>query len=185
MMVDIVWWNTVKTALPFMFLLALFFSLSFLARAQPSAETPGELIRRVIRNELRMEDQDHSQWMFRLETESKNTQMEVDEVVETKNGDLKCPILINGRDLTDEQQQEADRQIDRLLHNPEMLRKSLKDKDQDAARSHRLLRMLPDAFIFNYGERQGDLVQLTFKPNPAFHPSSREAEVFHAMNGSL
>jgi hypothetical protein len=28
-------------------------------------------------------------------------------------------------------------------------------------------------------------VQLTFKPNPAFHPSSREAEVFHAMNGSL
>jgi len=45
--------------------------------------------------------------------------------------------------------------------------------------------MLPDAFIFNYGERRGDLVQLTFEPNPAFHPSSREAEVFHAMNGSL
>jgi len=115
MMLNIVRSNTVTTAPPFMFLLALFFSLSFLARAQPSQEAPGELIRSVIRNELRMEDQDHSHWMFRLKTESKNKQLEVDEVVETENGDLKRPVLINGRDLTEKQQQESDRQIDRLL----------------------------------------------------------------------
>ena len=134
---------------------------------------------------MRAEDQDHSHWMFRLETEKKNAQKEVDEVVETKNGDLMLPILINGHELTAKQQQESDKRLEQLLHSPEALRKLLKDKNQDAARSQRLLRMLPDALIFNYGERRGDLVQLTFKPNPDFHPGSREAEVFHAMDGSL
>ena len=45
--------------------------------------------------------------------------------------------------------------------------------------------MLPDAFLFGYGDQRGGLVELTFKPNPQFHPSSREAEVFHAMEGSV
>jgi hypothetical protein len=45
--------------------------------------------------------------------------------------------------------------------------------------------MLPEAFIFTSGERRGDLVQLTFKPNPRFHPGSREEQVFHAMEGNL
>ena len=38
--------------------------------------------------------------MFRLETATKNGQQEVDEVVETKDGDLKIPILINGGEVT-------------------------------------------------------------------------------------
>ena len=170
------------TVAAFAFLLVIY---SFSGSAQPSQPPPDELIRRVVRNELRAEDQDHSHWMFRLETEKKNAQKEVDEVVETKNGDLMLPILINGHELTAKQQQESDKRLEQLLHSPEALRKSLKDKNQDAARSQRLLRMLPDALIFNYGERRGDLVQLTFKPNPDFHPGSREAEVFHAMDGSL
>jgi hypothetical protein len=52
-------------------------------------------------------------------------------------------------------------------------------------RSQQLLRMLPDAFIFTYAHRRGDLVQVNFSPNPNFKPSTHEAEVFHAMQGSL
>jgi hypothetical protein len=47
------------------------------------------------------------------------------------------------------------------------------------------LKMLPDAFIYTYGERQGDRVQLHFKPNPRFRTHGFEEEVFHAMDGSL
>jgi len=154
------------------------------ARTQPPQWTPDELMRQVVSNELRAEDQDHSHWMFRLETK-KNAQTEVDEVVETNDGDLKRPILVNGHELTAKQQQESDKQLEQFVHNPESLRKSLKDKNQDAVRSQRLLKMLPDAFLFGYGDRRGGLVELTFKPNPQFHPSSREAEVFHAMEGSI
>ena len=45
--------------------------------------------------------------------------------------------------------------------------------------------MLPDAFLFNYGEQRGDLVQLSFRQNPHFHPRNHEEQVFHAMQGSL
>ena len=38
----------------------------------------------VITNEARAEDQDHSHWMFLLETQTKNSQKEIDEVVETR-----------------------------------------------------------------------------------------------------
>jgi len=123
--------------------------------------------------------------MFRLETATKNGQQEVDEVVETKDGDLKIPILINGREVTPKQREEGANRLEQLVHNPEALRKSAKDKNQDAARSQQLLRMLPDAFIFNLGERHGNLQQLVFKPNPHFHPRNREAEVFHAMEGTV
>ena len=71
------------------------------------------------------------------------------------------------------------------MRNPATLRKSLNEKNQDAARSQRLLKMLPDAFHFNYGERRGDIIQLNFAPNPSFHPPTHEAEVFHAMEGSV
>jgi hypothetical protein len=45
--------------------------------------------------------------------------------------------------------------------------------------------MMPDAFLFSHGERRGDLIQLNFRPNPHFKPHTREAQVFHAMEGSI
>jgi hypothetical protein len=143
---------------------------------------PNELVRRVVDNELKAEDQDHSHWMFRLETENKNGQKEVNKVVETKDGDVKLPLVLSGQPVTDQQKQET---LQKLSRNPQSMRQSLKDKNQDAERSQRLLKMLPDAFLFQYGKRQGSLVQLTFKPDPKFRPNNREAEVFHAMEGEL
>lgn len=75
-------------------------------------------------------------------------------MVETQNGDLKRPLLINGRALTAEQQQKSDKRIRQFVRNPATLRKSLNEKNQDAARSQRLLKMLPDAFHFNYGSAE-------------------------------
>jgi hypothetical protein len=53
----------------FFVLLLLRFSLS--ASSQPAQTEPEDLIRRVIQNELKAEDQDDSHWMFRLETEKR------------------------------------------------------------------------------------------------------------------
>jgi hypothetical protein len=152
---------------------------------QALQEQPQELARRIIQNELRAEGQDHSHWMFRLETEQKNGQMDVDELVETKDGELKFPILIDGRELTVKQKQNSEKRLEQFVQNPAALRKTLEDQGEDTARSQRLLKMLPEAFIFTSGERRGDLVQLTFKPSPRFHPGSREEQVFHAMEGNL
>jgi hypothetical protein len=45
--------------------------------------------------------------------------------------------------------------------------------------------MLPDAFVFNYAGGDGNLVRLSFRPNPNFHPPSLEARVFHDMEGEM
>jgi hypothetical protein len=168
----------------------LFVLLSWFATAQSTggrgSQMPAsELVRHVIANELKAEQQDQSHWSFRLEIQKPNGQDEVDQVVETKDGDLKRPLLINGRALTGEQQEKSDKGIQQFVRNPAALRKSLNEKNQDAARSQRLLKMLPDAFHFNYGVRRDDLIQLNFSPNPKFHPLTHEAEVFHAMEGSV
>ena len=153
------------------------------AGGQESSESAQNLLRRVMTNELNAEQQDQSHWKFRLETQKPNGQPEVDEVIETKDGDLKRPILINGRELTAEQEQKVEKGIQQVVRNPAPLRKERAQEDEDAARSQRLLKMLPDAFGFSYGQRRGDFVQLNFSPNPKFHVSTHEAEVFHATQG--
>ncbi len=35
-----------------------------------------------------------------------------------------------------------------------------------------LIKMMPDAFTFNYAGQEGELVHLTFTPNPSFRSSS-------------
>ena len=48
-----------------------------------------------------------------------------------------------------------------------------------------MFRILPDVFVFSYAGREGDLVTLTFRPNPKFQPPSLEARVFHSMEGEM
>jgi hypothetical protein len=161
----------------------LFASLS---SAQTSDGRPpaNEFVRQIIDNELQAEKNDHSHWMLRLETRKSGT-TEVREVVETKDGDLDWLISVNGEPLPEEQRRERGRGLQRLISNPAELKKSKRETDEDQARSQRLLKMLPDALVFEYGEQRGDLVELEFKPNSHFRPPSHEAAVVHAMEGVL
>jgi hypothetical protein len=162
--------------------------LTLLVITHPSfAQTPSanDLAHKILANELKVENKDHSHWMLRLDTQKPNAPEEVDEVVETKEGDLKYPILINGRKPGQEQQQQADARMQHFAQDPSALRKSQRGEAQDTAHSQEMLKLLPQAFVFDYGERRGDLVQLNFKPNPHFRPPNREATVFHAMEGGI
>lgn len=171
--------GTFAIALPFLF------AIGALAQAAgDSDKSANDLARRVITNEAKTEAADHSHWMLRLETD-KPEGKEVSEVVETAHGNLQRHLVLNGRPLTENQQREEDRRIERLVHNPAALRKSSKADSDDSEQSQKLLKMMPDAFLFTFGERRGDLVQLHFKPNPRYHAATREAQVFHAMQGDI
>jgi hypothetical protein len=152
--------------------------------SEQSQKNANDVARSALQNEVKAETNDHSHWMLKLETE-KSRRKEIDEVVETKKGDLKRPILINGRPPTAQQQHEVDEQIRRLVSNPNLLRRPLKEQNDDAAHSLRMLKLLPQASIFRYGQQKGDAVELLFSPNPHFRPPTREAQVFQAMEGSL
>jgi len=62
-----------------------------------------ELVRTVLENEMRAEDQDHSHWMYRLE-EDQPTKRQIKEVVETEEGLVERLISLNGRPLSAAQQ---------------------------------------------------------------------------------
>ena len=143
-----------------------------------------EFVRQIIDNEFQAEKNDHSHWMLRLETR-KSGKAEVREVVETKDGDLDWLISVNGKPLPEDQRSERQRGLQRLISTPAELKTSQREKDEDQVRSQRLLKTLPDALVFEYGERREDLVELKFKPNPHFRPPSHEAAVVHAMEGVL
>ena len=143
-----------------------------------------QLVRTVLENEMRAEDQDHSHWMYRLE-KAQPTKRQIKEVVETEKGLVERLISLNGRPLSAAQQQQEDARIERLLRDPTLEEKQRRERQKDAEQAREFLKMLPDAFDFTYAGRQGDLVQVDFKPNPNFRPPNREARVFHAMEGSM
>lgn len=153
------------------------------------AQAPGisanDLARRVIENELRAEDQDNSHWMFRIETRKPDSGSEMDEVIQTSKGELQLPILINGHPPARTEEEKAESRLQQLVNNPAAAQKSRKEKSEDYSRSRRMLKILPEAFLYSYGARQGDRVQLNFRPNPHFRSHSFEEEVFHAMDGTL
>ena len=155
---------------------------------QPSEDPPAsanEFVRQVVANEIKAENQDHSHWAFRLQTE-KAGRTETAQVIQTKDGNVQLPLSVNGRPLTAKQKQQASLHLEKLAHNPDALRKSLREENEDTARTQNLLQLLPDAFIFSYdGPGAGYLVKVKFSPNPHFRPPSRDAQVFHAMEGEM
>jgi hypothetical protein len=110
----------------------LAFLLCPLSGAQPAEksaeESAEELVRRVVANELKAQEEDHSHWMFRLQSEGPDGATQVEEVVQTKTGELKRPIMINGRELTAQEQEQADQRIEQLIRNSAPLRKGTKEK---------------------------------------------------------
>lgn len=143
-----------------------------------------ELAREVIQHEVLAQDEDHSHWRYQQETE-KDGKKEVKEVVETKDGSIERLVSVNGKPLTPDQQKKEDDRIQKLISNPDDLRKQREAKRQDSQKTKQLFEMFPKAFLFTEAGQNGDVATLNFKPNPNFRPPNREARVFHEMVGQL
>jgi hypothetical protein len=155
--------------------------------SQSDSGTPGvpaaDLARRVITNELKFQD-DHTNWMYRLEKEQFGKK-QVEEIIETREGSLSRLLSINGQPLTAKQQVEEDQRVQELMTSRSAKRKLQRSLDAETLQGRRLFKMLPEAFVFNYAGGDGNLVKLSFRPNPNFHPPSLEARVFHDMEGEM
>jgi hypothetical protein len=167
--------------------LLLFVPFAFPQTQSDKNLSANELLRGVIANELRMQDQDHSRWMYEEET-VKGSVKETKEVAGTKDGTVTLLIARNGQPLPDLELTNEEEQMNVFIHDREKQEERKRAAEEDAAKTKRLLSMLPDAFNFSYAPRSGDTgdtVRLNFQPNPAYHASSREAQVFHEMEGTL
>ena len=115
--------------------------------------------------------------------------------VETSEATAGLIVAYDGKPLTPEQRQAEQARLERFVNDPEELRKKRAQEHEDAERSLRIIRALPNAFFFEYaGEETGSpgigrvgepLVKLTFRPNPSYRPPSHVEEVLTGMQGHL
>lgn len=155
--------------------------------AQNAGEQNGsanELVKATVQNELKAIDNDHTHWRYRLETRKDGT-TETEEVVETPHGNLMRLVARNGQPLSPEEQKQEDQKLQKFVSDTGAQQKQRHDLDEDEHKTRDLLAMLPDALTYSYAGRQGNRTKLTFQPNPHFHPPSREAKVFAAMQGQM
>ncbi|HTV08128.1 MAG TPA: hypothetical protein VMD97_03685 [Candidatus Aquilonibacter sp.] len=158
------------------------------SQAAQNTGQPGEsanaLVKTTVQNELKAIDNDHTHWMYLTHTR-KNGAMITEQIVETPHGNLTRIIARNGHPLSTEEQKQEDIKVEKFVNDTDAQQKQRQDLHNDAKKTQSLLAMLPDALTYTYAGRVGANTKLTFKPNPDFHPPSREAKVFAAMEGQM
>jgi len=148
------------------------------------AEDPQVLAREVVRNELQAQQEDQARWIY-VSREQQPGGDHIKEVIETKEGALSCIISEDQQPLTSQQQRRQDQHLQQLIRNPSELKRQKLEQERDKQKEQQLLAMMPDGFLFEYERNEGRNISLSFRPNPRFHPPTREAEVFHAMQGTM
>lgn len=139
----------------------------------------------VVANELKADQDDNSLWTY-LDQKREPNKRETRRVIETKQGDVSYLIDENGQQLdTGTQKQRENRRIQKLENDPAEIAKKKHAEDEDDKKARELLTDIGKAFVFNYAGSRGRVIRLTFRPNPAFKPQSREAQVLHHMAGTM
>jgi hypothetical protein len=152
-------------------------------RAQSVAPVAGDLVKTVIATEL-TDRLELRRWMYTIERqEGSQTLTEVQ--VETNDGPLQRLLAIDGRPIDPSRQQEEDMRIDRLLHNPGEQLKVKRAHDEDERKLESLMRLMPEAFLYDYDGREANLVRIRFHPNPSYSPSTYEGRVVHSLAGTI
>lgn len=158
------------------------------AQEKPSLPpNPSEFVRAIVDRELA--EQRNGQYFTWKERAQKPSRTVTKQMVETPQGVLGRVTAINDRPLSGEDRQRDDDRINRLL-DPKQMADKRKQQKQDEDRTTKMVRSLPDAFLYEYAGTETTanghlLVHLKFTPNPGFNPPSRETLVFLGMNGTM
>jgi hypothetical protein len=158
-------------------------ALAILALVSPltRAQTPQQIIQRVVDTERDANKADHSHWIYLDHSVKPKVQL-LCWVATTPQGDVDRILVKDGRELPEPNQQTL---IQKFLHDPHAQKKQLTENAHDYQQVDDLLRLLPDGFIWTVLKTTPDETTLHFVPNPSFHPPTHEARVFAAATGEL
>lgn len=161
--------------------------------SHPATIPAGELVRLAVANEVSAAHDSTIKHLFRSRKQTpRGSQTKL--YVETKDALAAMLIAIDDHPLTPEQQQGEAGHLGWLMDNPDQLRKKQAREKEDAERTLRVVKALPDAFRYEYAGTvnqepglgaSAPLVKLNFKPNPAYSPPSRVEQVLAGMEGYL
>ncbi len=178
--------------------LAMMGGTLWLSRIAPGAQLPSvppaDLVRKTVQNEVKASDGESGRHMFlsRKET-ARGSQTKL--YCETRDAMAGMAIANNGKPLTAEQRQAEEARLRELANSPDELRKKRQREKDDADRVGRIVRAMPDAFLYEYaGTEPGqtglgkpgiELIRLKFRPNPNYEPPTHTEQVLAGMQGEL
>jgi hypothetical protein len=160
----------------------------------PANVAPADIVRRAVHNEIASNQS--SGMHFRFKDEKRTPQLSQTKLmVETSDATAGLLIMQNGQPLTPQQRREEEARLANYVQSPQDLRKKKKQEKEDTEHTERILRALPDAFLYQRDGtepgRQGlgapgdELVRLNFRPNPDYNPPSHVEQVLTGMSGNL
>lgn len=164
-----------------------------IAAAQQTPAVPQvpaqELVRRAIANEEKA-SKEHVRLLYRLRTETPKAGATTKELVETNDGVVARLIAVNDKPPSADDRKRDDDRLEQLAKDPQARTAKQKKQKEDEERTTRMVKALPDAFVYDYDGFEPDkdgqqLVRLKFKPNPKYDPPARELQVYQGMQGTM
>jgi hypothetical protein len=160
--------------------------------SKPLQISPNDLVREAVAHEVIAASESQAKHMFRSRRQTpKGSQTHL--YIETKDAMAGMLIAVNDQPLSAQQLQGERDHLFWLSGNQEALRKKRVREKEDADRTLRILKALPDAFRYEYvetetpttglGKVEDELVKLRFTPNPAYTPPSHVEQVLEGMQG--
>ena len=159
----------------------LLFSTCLLAATCLSAQSARDLVRQAVQTELVSAENDHTHWLY-FEFDRQPDKTVKKWVAQARSASLNRVIERNGQQLSELQQRQ---EMSAFINDPAAQKKQRKSGQHDDEQAAELLKILPDAFIWNAEGEKGSEILLHFKPNPDFDPPDLEARVFAAMEGEM
>jgi hypothetical protein len=150
---------------------------------QAPALSAGDLIKAVVANELADRVRER-RWEYLVE-KKQGQQLLTGQQIETKDGPLFRLTAIDHKPLDDAQRQQENARIDALLRDSGEQSKLRKQYEADEQQLEKLMRLMPDAFLYDYDGVDGSLPRLKFRPNPNYDPPTYEARALHALAGTI
>jgi hypothetical protein len=153
-----------------------------------SAQQAQALVARALATELRTAQDTNHPMRYQLHKSSPRL-TSTKEIAETRDGDVARLVSLFDKPLsqTDEQTEEA--RLNALYNDPSLQKHRKRSEEGDMAIVLRLLRMLPDAFLYTYAGSDagpgGTIQKFNFRPNPSFNPPDLETQALTAMTGVL
>lgn len=169
-------------ALFFPFALAVLF-FAVLPRVA-AAQTPEQIVARIVQNELSADASDHSRWMYRdaYKSPTKNT---VKLIIQTPQGNLSEIIEDNGRPPSAQEHQADLSHMQQMISDPSLRERQQRNEQHDSDQATQLMKMLPKAFVWHLVTRNDGTITLGYHPNPSFSPPTMSSRVLAAMSGTM
>jgi hypothetical protein len=165
------------------------------ALAEGTADlSPVEIVRRAVHNEITSNQASGSHFTFKDEKHTPQLS-QTKLMVETSEATAGLLVMQNGHPLTPQQRRAEEARLANYVQSPQDLSKKKRQEKEDTDHTERILKALPEAFLYTrdgtqlgregLGAPGDELVRLNFRPNPNYNPPTHVEQVLTGMSGHL